>query len=195
MRSGDRGDDVAPLGWRQRARHRAGTGVHYHERLTPRHLGLRVLVKPTVAEVDRQSVVGDRGEPQRLGDEQPTPDLVHVRIARYPSVEEGTGVVMADSSDLRHAGPAQQQGQRQRALVRRDQHGGVADAQFADPTDEGRSVALPDGHGVGLDPWHRLLDHRRDAREHVGCGPAPGTAQQVHWTPRRRCRSHRRSGQ
>src|SRR4030095_6665675 len=62
--------------------------------------------------------------------------------------------------------------------MRRDENDGLADAQVSDLADEGRSIACPDGHRVAFYPWHGPLDHRRDAREHVGRPPAPGTAEE-----------------
>ena len=194
-RRGDRGDHGAPPVGSQGAGGHAGPRVDDDvARCRRADLRARRRAAALVAEVDGQPVVGRGREPQRLGDEQPAPHLVDVgspgmrTSSREPAWSWLTAAIRVD------AGPAQQQGQRQRALVRRAEQGGVADARGPDPLDE--RVGRAPGAGIGSGSIHGAWKVETAATPGaVGRRPAPGAAEQVHRPAGRRDRSDRRTGQ
>ena len=103
-------------------------------------------------------------------------------------------MVVAHGRDPLDPRPPQQQRERQRALVRRAQQGGVGDARGPDALDELAGRALGHRHPLGLDPRRVERRHGGDPGEQVGRRPTPGAAEQVHRPAGRRDRSDRRTG-
>jgi hypothetical protein len=160
------------------------------------------LVRQPVGALDRVErdgeaplVAGRQVEPAGVREREGALGLGKVVGQPVAHVEQGAGVVVGDRADPRDAGQAQEQRERQRALVERREDDRGVERECAHVGHERVDVRRVHRLGLRVDPGGAPAAHVVDAGQQAGGLAAAGAAEERHPAGGRRDGAHGRAGE